>query len=50
VRRHALELVREDGVQPVVLPRVDSQRAELVDVPGFVVPERAIDGWLEYGK
>jgi predicted glycosyltransferase len=31
------------GVQPVVLPRVDSQRAELVRVPGFVVPERAID-------
>jgi predicted glycosyltransferase len=31
------------GVQPVVLPRVDSQRAELVEVPGFVVPERAID-------
>jgi predicted glycosyltransferase len=31
------------GVQPVVLPRVESQRAELVDVPGFVVPERAID-------
>jgi uncharacterized protein len=31
------------GVQPVVLPRVDSQRAELVAVPGFVVPERAID-------
>jgi predicted glycosyltransferase len=31
------------GVQPVVLPRVDSQRAELVGVPGFVVPERAID-------
>jgi uncharacterized protein len=34
---------REDGVQPVVLPRVQSQRAELVNVPGFVVPERAID-------
>jgi uncharacterized protein len=33
----------EDGVQPVVLPRVESQRAELVNVPGFVVPERAID-------
>jgi predicted glycosyltransferase len=32
-----------DGVQPVVLPRVESQRAELVNVPGFVVPERAID-------
>ena len=32
-----------DGVQPVVLPRVESQRAELVNVPGFIVPERAID-------
>ena len=32
-----------DGVQPVVLPRVESQRAELASVPGFVVPERAID-------
>jgi uncharacterized protein len=32
-----------DGLQPVVLPRVDSQRAELSGVPGFVVPERAID-------
>ncbi len=31
------------GVQPVVLPRVSSQRAELAGVPGFVVPERAID-------
>jgi uncharacterized protein len=31
------------GVQPVVLPRVESQRAELVGVPGFVVPEHAID-------
>ena len=32
-----------DGVQPVVLPRVASQREELARVPGFVVPERAID-------
>ncbi len=32
-----------DGVQPVVLPRVDAQRRELAGVPGFVVPERAID-------
>ncbi|HLM86196.1 MAG TPA: DUF354 domain-containing protein [Solirubrobacteraceae bacterium] len=31
------------GVQPVVLPRVSSQRAQLLGVPGFVVPERAID-------
>jgi predicted glycosyltransferase len=33
----------EEGVQPVVLPRVDSQRAELARVSGFIVPERAID-------
>ena len=32
-----------DGVQPVLLPRVAAQRAELVNVPGFIVPERAID-------
>jgi hypothetical protein len=42
-----LERLREaaaaDGVQPVVLPRVDSQREELSRVPGFRVPERAID-------
>jgi len=35
--------VAEEGVQPVVLPRVDSQRAQLGRVSGFVVPERAID-------
>ena len=33
----------QDGVQPVVLPRTDSQRAELSRVPGFIVPEHAID-------
>ena len=32
-----------EGVQTVVLPRVDSQRRELGGVAGFVVPERAID-------
>ena len=37
------EAAAERGVQPVVLPRVASQRAELAGVPGFVVPERAID-------
>src|SRR5580693_8977735 len=31
------------GVQPVVLPRVAHQREELRRVPGFVVPEHAID-------
>jgi predicted glycosyltransferase len=33
----------EEGVQSVVLPRVDSQREQLGRVPGLVVPERAID-------
>jgi predicted glycosyltransferase len=32
-----------EGLQPVVLPRVDSQRAQLAGIPGFLVPERAID-------
>jgi uncharacterized protein len=31
------------GVQSVVLPRVAAQRAELSGVPGFVVPDHAID-------
>jgi predicted glycosyltransferase len=35
--------VSEAGVQSVVLPRVDAQRKTLTRVPGFVVPERAID-------
>jgi hypothetical protein len=33
----------EQGVQPVVLPRIESQRAELSRVAEFVLPERAID-------
>jgi uncharacterized protein len=33
----------EQGVQPVVLPRVHSQREELARIGGFVVPEQAID-------
>jgi uncharacterized protein len=36
-------LQRLRGEQTVVLPRTDSQRAELVRAGGFVVPERAID-------
>ncbi len=32
-----------EGVQPVVLPRTERQRAELTSVPGFVVPPHAID-------
>jgi uncharacterized protein len=31
------------GTQAVVLPRVAAQREELRDVPGFIVPEHAID-------
>jgi uncharacterized protein len=34
---------QDDGVQPVLLPRVAAQREELRRVPGFVVPARAID-------
>jgi predicted glycosyltransferase len=33
----------EEGVQPVLLPRTDSQRAQLRGVSGFVVPAQAID-------
>ena len=33
----------EEGVQPVVLPRVDAQREELERVPGFLVPRAAVD-------
>jgi predicted glycosyltransferase len=38
-----LRAASAEGVQSVVLPRVPSQRAELTGVPGFVVPEHAID-------
>src|ERR1700722_4630701 len=31
------------GVQSVVLPRTETQRSQLKDVPGFTVPEQAID-------
>jgi uncharacterized protein len=37
------EAAGPQGVQPVVLPRTASQRAQLQGVPGFTVPERAID-------
>jgi predicted glycosyltransferase len=36
-------LARVQGSQAVVLPRIESQRAELLAAGGFVVPERAID-------
>jgi len=32
-----------EGVQSVVLPRTDAQRLQLREVPGFEVPEQAID-------
>jgi uncharacterized protein len=32
-----------EGVQSVVLPRTAAQRTELAGVPGFIVPEQAID-------
>jgi uncharacterized protein len=32
-----------EGVQPVLLPRTEAQRAELRGIPGFTVPARAID-------
>jgi hypothetical protein len=43
VLEHLRVAAAERGVQAVLLPRTDSQRAELRAVPGFVVPERAID-------
>jgi hypothetical protein len=33
----------QEGVQPVVLPRVEAQRGALEKVAGFVVPRHAID-------
>jgi uncharacterized protein len=33
----------EQAIQPVVLPRVAAQRLELARVPGFMIPEHAID-------
>jgi predicted glycosyltransferase len=43
VLRRLSEAARAGGTQPVVLPRVASQREELRRVPGFIVPEHAID-------
>ncbi len=43
VLRRLGEAAAQHGVQPVVLPRVASQREELERVPGFVLPERAVD-------
>ncbi len=43
VLRRLAAAAAEQGTQPVVLPRVASQREELARVPGFVVPEHAVD-------
>jgi predicted glycosyltransferase len=32
-----------EGAQSVVMPRTDAQRSQLRGVPGFTVPERAVD-------
>ena len=39
----AAVLARVQGSQAVVLPRIESQRRELLHAGGFIVPERAID-------
>ena len=39
----AAVLARVQGSQAVVLPRIESQRRELLDAGGFIVPARAID-------
>ncbi len=38
-----LRAAAPEGVQSVVLPRTDAQRSQLRNVPGFTVPEQAID-------
>ncbi len=43
VLRRLGEAAVRDGVQPVVLPRVASQRAQLEQIEGLRVPERALD-------
>ncbi|MGD0455761.1 MAG: DUF354 domain-containing protein [Solirubrobacteraceae bacterium] len=43
VLRRLSAAAAEHGTQPVVLPRVASQREELARIPGFVVPEHAVD-------
>ncbi len=43
VLARAREQAETEGVQVVVLPRTEDQRAELAGVPGFVVPPHAID-------
>ncbi len=43
VLARARSAAEEEGVQVVLLPRTDDQRAELGRIPGFVVPPHAID-------
>jgi predicted glycosyltransferase len=43
VLARARDAVLREGIQPVLLPRTDVQRAELSGVPGFIVPPHAID-------
>ena len=43
VLEHLRRAGAQEGVQTVVLPRVDAQRAELARGGGLVVPEQAID-------
>jgi uncharacterized protein len=43
VLHRAREAVADVGLQPVVLPRTATQRAELAGEPGFLVPPHAID-------
>jgi predicted glycosyltransferase len=38
-----LRLAATTGLQPVLLPRTRTQHEQLRSVPGFIVPERAID-------
>jgi uncharacterized protein len=43
VLRRLSDAAGAHGTQAVVLPRVASQRAELSRIPGFIVPEHAVD-------
>jgi predicted glycosyltransferase len=43
VLKRLREAAEGEGAQSVVLPRTDAQREELAGVPGFLVPEQAID-------
>ncbi|MGH2834720.1 MAG: DUF354 domain-containing protein [Solirubrobacteraceae bacterium] len=43
VQARLREAAQREGVQSVLLPRTEEQRRQLRDVPGFIVPEQAID-------